>query len=137
MDEIRREGGDEAIREWLNGIRGQDLSDREVERAAERLRSAGAVALPVALEVFWDEDEALLAVVTEALKAWTDPSPVEQLLALLKRNDIEALGKALILNILERHGLDVDSPEVLGLGINLEEYLPAPEEPDNGHEDAP
>jgi hypothetical protein len=127
----------EAIREWLNGLRGQDLSDREVERAAERLRNAGAVALPVAIEVFSDEDEALLAVVTEALKAWTDPSPVEQLLALLKRNDIQALGKALILNILERHGLDVDSPEVLGLGINLEEYLPAPEEPDNGHEDTP
>lgn len=137
MDESRREGGAEAIREWLNGLRGQDLSDLEVERAAERLRSAGAAALPVALEVFSGEDEALLAVATEALKAWTDPSPVDQLLALLKRSDITALGKALILNILECHGLDVDSPELLGLGINLEEYLPALEEPDNGHEDAP
>ena len=136
MDEIKREGGAEAIREWLNGFRGQGLSDQEVEAAAERLRSAGGAALPVVLEVFSDEDEALLAIATEALKGWTDPSLVEGLLTLLKRTDIGALGKALILNILEHHGLDVESPEVLGLGINLEEYLPAPGEPDNGHEEA-
>ncbi len=133
MGEIPSGGAAGAIREWLRGLRGRDLTDQEVEEAAERLRSAGATALPVALEVFTEEDEALLAVVTEALKGWTNPSPVEQLLALLRRSDIPALGKALILNVLERHGLDVDSPEVLGLGINLEEYLPAPEEPGNGH----
>ncbi len=137
MGEIRPEGRAQAIREWLQGLRGRDLTDREVEAAAERLRGAGAAALPVALEVFTEEDEALLAVATQALKGWTDPSPVEQLLALLKRPDINALGKALILTILEHHGLDVDSPEVLGLGINLEEYLPAPGEPGNGHEDGP
>ncbi len=135
MEEIGREGGAEAIREWLKGLRGRDLSDPEVEAAAARLRSAGAVALPVALEVFSGEDETLLAVVAEALKSWTEPSPVEPLLALLKGGDIDALGKALILNILEQHGLDVDSPEVLGLGINLEEYLPAPEAQGNGHEE--
>ncbi len=136
MDEIG-EGGAGAIREWLDRLRGQDLSDREVEEAAAHLRGAGRVALPVTLEVFSEEDEALLAVATEALKGWTDPSPVEPLLALLKRTDIGALGKALVLNILEHHGLDVENPEVLGLGINLEEYLPAPGEPDNGHEGAP
>ena len=31
MDEIDRDGGAAAIREWLNELRGRDLTDREVE----------------------------------------------------------------------------------------------------------
>jgi hypothetical protein len=47
---------------------------------------------------------------------------VEALLNLLRDPDVSDLSKALILNILERYGLDVDDAELLGLSINLEDY---------------
>jgi hypothetical protein len=50
---------------------------------------------------------------------------VEPLIALLRSPEVGDLAKALILNVLEKYGLDVDDPELLGLAINLEEYGPA------------
>jgi hypothetical protein len=47
---------------------------------------------------------------------------VEPLLNLLRDPDVSDLSKALILNILERYGLDVDDAELLGLSIDLEDY---------------
>jgi hypothetical protein len=47
---------------------------------------------------------------------------VEPLLDLLRDPEVGDLSKALILNILERYGLDVDAADLLGLSIDLEEY---------------
>ena len=112
----------EQIRERLERLRGQDLTDAEVEEEVRHLLIVGQAAVPILLEQFRDEDETLLAVATQALKAWGDPRPVEPLIALLRDREVDALAKALILNILERYGLDVDRPGLLGLSINLEEY---------------
>jgi hypothetical protein len=122
----------EGIREWLEGLRGKDLADSEVEAAVQRVLAAGESAMPVLLEQFRTEDETLLAVATLALKAWEHPDPVKPLLDLLKNPEISDLSKALILNVLEHRGLDVDDPAVLGLAINLEEYLPDPDRGGNG-----
>ena len=120
------------IREWLEGLRGNDLTDSDVEAAAERLLAAGESVLPVLLEQFRTEDETLLAVTTHALKRWEQPDPVKPLLDLLKNPEVGDLAKALILNVLEHRGLDVDDPAVFGLAINLEEYLPEPGHGGNG-----
>ncbi len=112
----------ERVRERLAELRGKDLSDAEVETEVLHLLAGGEGALSILLEQFKDEDETLLAVAAQALKRWPEPRPVEPLLALLQEPGVGDLAKALILNILERYGLDVDDPNLLGLGINLEEY---------------
>ncbi len=114
----------QAIWEWLEGFRDLDLSDAEVEAAATRLVADGKTALPVLLAQFADprEDPALLAVATVALKAWGGPYPITPLTQLLQSPDVGALGKALIMGVLERYGLDVEGTNLVGLGINLEEF---------------
>ncbi len=113
---------EQRIRERLEELRGRDLRDAEVEAEVRQLLAAGEAAIPVLLEQFTQEDETLLAVATRALKTWGDPRPVEPLIALLRDPAVGDLAKALILNILETYGLDVDDPGLLGLAINLEEY---------------
>ncbi|HSD50202.1 MAG TPA: hypothetical protein VLG48_02255 [Candidatus Methylomirabilis sp.] len=112
----------EEIRMRLEGLRGQDLTDAQVEAEVRDLLASGPLALPILLEQFREEDETMLAVATQTLKAWEEPHPVEPLLDLLRDPRVGDLSKALILNILERYGLDVDAAELLGLSINLEEY---------------
>jgi HEAT repeat protein len=112
----------EEIRERFETLRGKDLTDAEVDAEVRYLLAAGDPALPVILAQFMDQDETLLAVATQTLKVWGEPRPVEPLLALLRNPGVDDLAKALILNILERYGLDVDGPEVLGLSIDLGEY---------------
>jgi hypothetical protein len=68
------------------------------------------------------EDAALLAVATVTLQSWPAPYPVKPLLAMLKRPEVGALGKALIMKILEGYGVDVDGKGLLGVGIDLEAY---------------
>lgn len=110
------------IRERLEGLQGQDLTDAQVEAQVRALLASGPAALPILLEQFREEDATLLAVATQALKAWEDPRPVAPLLNLLRDPGVGDLSKALILNILERYGLDLDDAELLGLSINLEDY---------------
>jgi len=110
------------IRIWLEGLRGAELPDQEVETAALRLVEMGGPALPIVLELYAQEDETLLAVATQALKRWPEPHPVRPLLGLLRDPALDAISKALILMVLEAYGLDTRSPELLGLSINLEEY---------------
>ncbi len=112
----------EQIRKRFEELRGRDLTHAEVDAEVERLLTLGDPAIPVILEQFMGEDETLLAVATQALKAWGEPRPVESLLALLRNPDVCDLSKALILNVLEKYGLDVDDPELLGLSIDLESY---------------
>ncbi len=112
----------ERIRERLAELRGKDLRDAEVEAEVHHLLAGGETVLSILLEQFREEDETLLAVATQALKGWGEPRPVAPLLALLQDPGVGDLAKALILNILEWYGLDVDDPNLLGLGINLEEY---------------
>jgi HEAT repeat protein len=112
----------EQIRKRFEELRGRDLTKAEVDVEVQRLLALGDPAIPVILEQFTDEDETLLAVATQSLKAWGEPRPVEPLLALLRNPDVGDLAKALILNILEKYGLDVDDPELLGLSIDLEQY---------------
>ena len=111
-----------AIRERLAEVRGRDLTNAEVDAAAQQLVAMGEPAVSILLEQFMDEDETLLAVATQTLKAWPEPRPVEPLIRLLRNPEVSDLAKALVLNILERYGLDVDDPEVFGLAIDLEEY---------------
>ena len=118
------ERGGQAIWEWLEGFRGLGLSDAEVEAAAKCLVADGKTALPMLLAQFADprEDPALLAVATVALKAWGEPYPITPLTKLLQSPDVGALGKALIMSVLDRYGLDVEGTNLVGLGINLEEF---------------
>jgi len=122
VGESERDRDAEQIRERLKGVRGQDLTDAQVAAEVRHLLAAGEPAIPVILSQFTDEDETLLAVATQALKAWGEPRPVEPLIALLRNPVVGDLAKALILNVLESYGLDVDAAELLGLGIDLEEY---------------
>lgn len=122
MDGSEQEQTAVEIRQRLQGLRGQDLTDTQVEAEVRALLASGPPALPVLLEQLRQEDETLLAVATQALKAWEEPRPVEPLLNLLRDPDVSDLSKALILIILERYGLDVDDTELLGLSINLEDY---------------
>ena len=116
--------GEQVTRVWLEALRGLDLTDPQVEAAAERLLSDRETALPLLLAQFTDpeEDAALLAVASVALKGWGEPYPIEALTGLLRSRDVGALGKALIMNVLERYGVDVDGTGLVGLGINLEEF---------------
>lgn len=122
MDRAEQERMREGIRRWFGALRGKDLTNAEVDAEARRLVAIGEPALPVLLEQFAGEDETLLAVATQALKAWGEPRPVEPLIALLRNPGVGDLSKALILNVLEKYGLDVDDPELLGLAIDLEDY---------------
>ena len=112
----------EDLRERLEELRGKDLTDAEVEVEVQRLLAVGGPAVAVILNLFTDGDETLLAVASQTLKSWGKPRPVEQLLKLLRDPDVGDLAKALILNVLEKYGLDVDDPELLGLGIDLGDY---------------
>ena len=109
---------------WLETLRGKDLTDGEVEAAAERLLGEPTLALPILLAQFADADEdaALLAVATVALRRWVEPYPVKPLMALLRSPGVGALGKALIMTVLERYGIDTDTSGLFGVGIDLEEY---------------
>ncbi len=122
MGDPERDLGAEQIRQRMEALRGQDLSDAQVEDEVRRLLAVGEPAIPVVLSQFTGEDETLLAVATQTLKAWGEPRPVEPLMALLRDPAVGDLAKALILNVLESYGFDVDDPDLLGLGINLEEY---------------
>jgi hypothetical protein len=112
------------LMKWLETMRGQDLTDGEVEAAAERLLGEPTLALPILLAQFADEDEdaALLAVATVTLKRWVEPYPIKPLMALLRSPGVGALGKALILAVLEGYGIDTDTSGLFGVGIDLEEY---------------
>jgi len=120
------ERGEERLKddrhERMEELRGKDLTDAEVEVEVQRLLAVGGPAVPVILDLFIDGDETLLAVASQTLKSWGEPQPVEQLLELLRDPNVSDLAKALILNVLEKYGLDVDDPELLGLGIDLEDY---------------
>ena len=109
---------------WLEALRGQDLTDGEVEAAAGRLLGEPTLALPIVLAQFADaeEDAALLAVATVTLKRWVEPYPIKPLMALLRSPGVGALGKALILTVLERYGIDTDTSGLFGVGIDLEEH---------------
>jgi HEAT repeat protein len=110
------------LRTRLQQLRGRDLTDAEVAAEMTALKAAGAAAIPVLLDQFTDTDETLWAIATQALKAWEKPRPIEALLALLRSASVDDLAKALILTVLEAYGLDVDDPDLLGLGIDLGEY---------------
>ncbi len=107
---------------WLADLRGLDLTDDQVEAAAGRLLERGTRALPVLLDMYRQEDETWLAVATQALKRWPEPHPIEPLIALLRDPSVDDMGKALILIVLERYGLDPTSPGVLGVSLDLGEY---------------
>lgn len=122
MDSTQPDRIREQIRKRFEELRGQELTNAEVDVEVQRLLALGDPAIPVILEQFKDEDETLLAVATQALKSWGEPRPVESLLTLLRDPDVGDLARALILNTLEKYGLDVDDPELLGLSIDLEQY---------------
>jgi hypothetical protein len=124
MRDDHEDGATGEIWEWLASLRGLDLTDAEVEEAARRLLADPERALPILLAQFTDpaEDPALLAVTTVALKGWAAPHPVKPLTVLLRSKDVGALGKALIMTVLERYGMAADSADLFGVGINLEEY---------------
>lgn len=109
---------------WMESLRGVDLTDAQVEAAAERLRGEPDQALPLVLAQFADpeEDAAMLAVATVALRGWVEPYPVKPLMALLQSPGVGALAKALIMTVLERYGIDISGSDLFGVGINLEEY---------------
>lgn len=116
---------------WLEALRGKDLADPEVNAAAQRLADAGGVALDLVLGHLTspDEDPALLAVTSQALRVWHPPYPVESLIEMLKKREVGALAKALILRVLEGYGMD--TREVLGVGVDLEGHQ-WPEPPGRG-----
>jgi len=109
---------------WLETLRGLDLTDAEVEAAAERLLGEPTLALPILLAQFADADEdaALLAVATVTLKRWAEPYPIKPLMALLRSPGVGPLGKALIMTVLERYGIAIDTSGLFGVGIDLEEF---------------
>ena len=109
---------------WMETLRGVDLTDAEVEAAAQRLLADPQQALPVLLAQFADpaEDAALLAVASVTLKAWVEPYPVKPLMALLRSPGVGALAKALIMTVLERYGIDIEGSGLYGVGVNLEEF---------------
>ena len=123
---------EDEIQEWLHGLRGRDLPDREVEEAGERLAAGGGSTLPIVLDLFREEDETLLAVATEAMKRWPMPRPTDSLVLLLRDPSLDDMARALILLVLERYGLDPVSPEMVGLGIDLEEFPIDPAAPGQG-----
>jgi len=56
------------------------------------------------------------------LKRWVEPYPIKPLLALLRSPGVGALGKALIMTVLERYGIGTGTSGLFGVGIDLEEY---------------
>jgi HEAT repeat protein len=116
------------LRARLQQLRAQDLTDAELADEVAALKEAGAAAVPVLLDQFADTDETLWAIATQALKAWEEPRPIEALVALLRSPGVDDLAKALVLTVLEAYGLDIDDLDVLGLGIDLEEYEVKPGE---------
>jgi hypothetical protein len=116
------EASEAEIRNWLGALRGVDLTDDEVEAAAGRLLGVGTPALPILLDLYRQEDEALLAVATQTFKRWPAPRPIERLIGLLREPGVDDIAKALIMIVLETYGLDPTRPEWVGLSINLEEY---------------
>jgi len=132
VDSAERSDSEGDIRVWLEGLRGRDLTEEDVTRAVQRLLAEGPTIMPLLLEQFTTEDEALLAVATKTLMVWETPDPVKPLLDLLKSPEISDLAKALILNILEHRGLDVNDPAVFGLAINLEDFVVEPGRGGNG-----
>lgn len=122
MDSAEQKRIREQIGERFQKLRGRDLTHAETDAEVERLLALGEPAIPAILAQFKDEDETLLAVATQTLKSWGEPKPVEPLLTLLRNPEVGDLAKALILNILEKYGLDVNDPELLGLSIDLEDY---------------
>jgi hypothetical protein len=129
---VAHEESEDAIREWLGDLAGLDLTDAEVEAAADRLVGIGAPAVPVVLDLYRQEDEALLAVATQALKRWPAPRPTEPLIGLLRDPELDPMAKALLLIVLESYGLDPASPHLVGLTIDLEEFPIHPSRPDGG-----
>jgi len=127
----------QSLKAWLEELRGRDLSDPEVEEAAKRLAASGSTGLRVLLAHLTDpaEDPALLAVASQTLRIWPRPYPVERLLVLLRKREVGALAKALILRVLEGYGLDTQDPTVLGVSIDLEEHQVEGQEGGNGHGD--
>ena len=73
----------EQVRERLEGLREQDLTDAEVDAEVRRLLTVGETAIPILLEQLRHEDETLLAVATQALKA---PLPCFRVLLWRDRN---------------------------------------------------
>ena len=124
MTDSGREPTRHQLSERLEGLRGRDLTDEQVAAEVRHFLAAGEPAIPILLQQFADEDEALLAVATQTLKAWEGARPVQPLIAMLRDRAVGDLSKALILSILEAYGLDVNDPKFLGLSINLEEYKP-------------
>lgn len=108
----------------LAAVRDKDLEDAEVERIAGLFVERRDVGLPILLEQFRDpgEDATLLAIASVALKGWEAPYPTRPLIELLRLPEVGALAKALIMNVLERYGIDVDRPDISGVSINLEDY---------------
>ncbi len=126
----------ENLGEHLEALRGKDLTDAEVEAEVQRLLAVGRPAVPVLLDLFMDGDETFLAVASQTLKSWGEPRPVRPLIRLLRDPKVSALAKALILNVLEKYGLDVNDPGLLGLAIDLgERQVDSPGNGDNGEED--
>ena len=121
-DEAQRPSGDLSV--WMETFRGLDLTDAQIEAAAERLRGQRDQALPLVLAQFADpeEDAALLAVATVTLQGWAEPYPVKPLMALLQSPGVGALAKALIMMVLEGYGIDISGSDLLGVGINLEDF---------------
>ena len=115
-------GTEAEIWAWLRELRGLDLTDDQVEAAADRLLERGGGALLILLDMYRQEDEAWLAVATQALKRWPEPYPIEPLMALLRDPSVDAMGKALILIVLETYGVDSSVPGLLGVSIDLEDY---------------
>jgi hypothetical protein len=119
-----QEGGGNELWAVLAAVRGKDLEDPEVERIAAACVEHRDVGIPLLLELFRDpeEDAALLAIASVGLKRLEPPHPTRALLDLLRDPEVGPLAKALIMNILEKYGVNVDRPEIFGVGINLEDY---------------
>ena len=93
MDSAEQKRVREQIRERFEELRGRDLTNAEVDVEVEHLLAIGETAIPVILEQFTDEDETLLAVATQALKAWGEPRPMEPLIALLRNPAVGDLAR--------------------------------------------
>jgi hypothetical protein len=118
---------------WLEGMRGKDLADPEVDAAARRLADAGGMVLDLVLGQLAspDEDPALLAVTSQALRMWHPPYPVESLIEMLRKREVGALAKALILRVLDGYGMN--TRDVLGVSVDLEgEEYQWPQPPGRG-----
>jgi len=113
----------------LEAVRGTEPTPAEVRGAAERIAALGDGAVPALLAALSDrdEDEAVLAVAAGALRRLPGPVLTHRLMGLLRSPRIGDVAKALVLGILEDHGMDIHDPAVVGTVVDLEEVLaPAP-----------